>query len=131
MGNGQAIFYDDGRIAIWQKNVYIQKDGGLIRLVKDGNIVGADVPAVTIGTYEVDSQGVGVIYGGGEPGQFPPKDSDESYSFIVTMEDDNGAQTINLAIPINAQNFGIVDKPWYFLCDNPAYLMSTDTPEIP
>jgi hypothetical protein len=131
MGNGQAIFYKSGKIAIWQRNVsMVDESRGLNRWVTDGYPPGATDPAmaaITRGKYEVDSDGIGVIWGMGGQGQFPPENSEDSPSFIVTQRLGNRATMMNLAITLDP--VGEAGGP--FLLDNPAYLINRDTPEIP
>jgi len=74
-GMGKIVFDGKGGATITQHNLYTEIGNRIIRVVRDG------VPLAEFsGSYEVNSEGYGLLFGGA----FPPKDSDFTPSFMIT-----------------------------------------------
>ena len=103
-GMGKIEFDGKGGATITQQNLYIEIGNQIIRLVKDGLYQdGSEMPAVFSGSYEVNSEGFGLLF----DGQFGPKEgSPYTPSFMVTKANGRNVSEIYLILP---QNF--IDPP--------------------
>jgi len=104
-GMGKIVFDGEGGATITQQNLYIEIGNQIIRQVKDGLLQDeSGAPAVFSGSYEVDSEGYGLLFGGA----FGPKeDNPYTPSFMVTKA--NGAKVTEIYL-ILPQNFIDTDQ---------------------
>ena len=98
-GMGKIVFDDEGGATITQQNLYIEIGNQIARLVKDGlRQDGSGEPAVFSGSYEVNSEGFGLLFGGA----FGPKeDNPYTPSFMVTKANGVVVTEIYLILPQN------------------------------
>ena len=95
-GMGKIVFDGKGGATITQHNLYTEIANTITRVVKDG------VPlAQFTGSYEVDSEGYGVLF----DGAFPPKDNQFTPSFMVTKANGREVTEIYLILPQNFIDF--------------------------
>ena len=104
-GMGKIVFDGEGGATITQQNLYIEIGNQIVRLVKDGlRQDGTGEPAEFSGSYEVSSEGYGLLYGGA----FGPKeDNPYTPSFMVTKANGVKETEIFLILP---QNFIDTDQ---------------------
>ena len=98
-GMGKIEFDGEGGATITQQNLYIEIGNQIIRLVKDGLFQdGSEMPAVFSGSYEVNSEGFGLLF----DGAFGPKDENPyTPSFMVTTANGTQVTEIYLILPQN------------------------------
>jgi hypothetical protein len=95
-GMGKIVFDGKGGATITQQNLYTEIGNQITRVVKDG------VPLAQFsGSYEVDSEGYGLLF----DGAFPPKESDFTPSFMVTKANGRNVTEIYLILPQNFIDF--------------------------
>jgi hypothetical protein len=95
-GMGKIVFDGKGGATITQQNLYTEIGNQITRVVKDG------VPLAQFsGSYQVDSEGYGVLF----DGAFPPKESAFTPSFMVTKANGKNVTEIYLILPQNFIDF--------------------------
>jgi hypothetical protein len=98
-GMGKIVFDGEGGATITQENLYIEIGNQIVRLVKDGlRQDGSGLPAEFSGSFEVNSEGFGLLFGG----PFGPKeDNPYTPSFMVTKANGVKVTEIYLILPQN------------------------------
>jgi hypothetical protein len=95
-GMGKIVFDGKGGATITQHDLYTEIANNITRVVKDGMPL-----AQFAGSYEVDSEGYGLLF----DGSFPPKESELTPSFMVTKANGKEVTEIYLILPQNFIDF--------------------------
>jgi hypothetical protein len=107
-GMGKIVFDGKGGATITQHNLYTEIGNVITRVVKDGRMIlmpgEPPPPAEFPGSYEVNSEGYGLLF----DGAFPPKEGEWSVftpSFMVTKANGTRVTEIYLILPQNFITF--------------------------
>lgn len=103
-GMGKIVFDGKGGATITQQSLYTEIGNVITRVVKDGRMIlmpGEPPPAEFPGSYEVNSEGYGLLF----DGAFPPKESEFTPSFMVTKVSGRKPTEIYLILPQNFITF--------------------------
>ena len=97
-GMGKIVFDGKGGATITQFNLYTEIANQITRVVQDGLFVGGGGQAVFSWSYEVNSEGVGVLYDLNDTDS-PAKDDPLAPSFMVTKANGKEVTEVYLILP--------------------------------